>query len=104
MPRTPPDPATALQDALDDAEIKAWKSLAGYNFVMFGYWCAIHVHLNRISGANRPNPFRELVHLARGRVAQFNRTEAQNAPPHAETPDQLPLLRPPQPAPPPPPY
>lgn len=50
---------------MDDAEAKAWASLARYKFQMFGYWCAIWVHLNRISGMKRPNPFKGLVHVAR---------------------------------------
>lgn len=48
-----------------EAEAKAWDSLARYKFQMFGYWAAIWVHLNRISGQNRPNPWRGLVALAR---------------------------------------
>jgi hypothetical protein len=50
---------------LDLAETKAIDSLARYKFQMFGYWAAIWVHLNRISGANRSNPFKKLVLLAR---------------------------------------
>lgn len=52
---------------LDEAEHKAWDSLARYKFQMFGYWAAIWVHLNRISGAKRPNPWIELVKKARER-------------------------------------
>jgi hypothetical protein len=59
------DLQTHLLEELDTAEAKAWDSLARYKFQMFGYWAAIWVHLNRISGANRPNPFRELVCLAK---------------------------------------
>lgn len=47
------------------AEQKAWDSLSGYKFVMFGYWAGVWVHLNRISVAPRPNPFRDLVLYAR---------------------------------------
>lgn len=50
---------------LDEAEQKAWAALARYKFQMFGYWAAIWVHLNRISGAKRANPWKELVALAR---------------------------------------
>lgn len=50
---------------LDEAERKAIDSLARYKFAMFGYWAGIWVHLNRISGANRPSPFRRLVDAAR---------------------------------------
>jgi hypothetical protein len=50
---------------LEEAEKKAWTSLARYKFWMFGYWAAIWVHLNRISGENRSNPWGDLVRLAR---------------------------------------
>lgn len=50
---------------LDEAERKAIDSLARYKFQMFGYWAAIWVHLNRLSGQNRPNPFRQLVTVAK---------------------------------------
>ena len=55
----------ALLHELDEAERKAWDSLARYKFQMFGYWAAIWVHLNQISGAKRPNPWKVLVHQAR---------------------------------------
>ena len=58
-------PRTDIQDELDQAEQKAWESLSRYKFLMFGYWCGIWVHLNRIAGSNRPNPWRDLVHMAR---------------------------------------
>ncbi len=51
--------------ALNEAEAKAWKSLAFYKFQMFGYWASIWVHLNRISGENRPNPFKGIVSQAK---------------------------------------
>jgi hypothetical protein len=54
-----------LQIELGLAEKKAWDALSRYKFVMFGYWCAVWVHLNRISGEARPNPWRELVLAAR---------------------------------------
>jgi len=52
-------------DEMDAAERKAWDSLSRYKFMMFGYWAAIWVHLNRISGLRRRNPFRRLVDQAR---------------------------------------
>lgn len=53
-----------LEAELQEAEEKAWKALSGYKFQMFGYWAAIWVHLNRIGGFGRPNPFRDAVELA----------------------------------------
>lgn len=55
----------ALRAELDDAEAKAWQSLARYKFQMFGYWAAIWVHLNRVGRFRRPNPWKGLVNLAR---------------------------------------
>ena len=50
---------------LDIAEYKAIDALAHYRFAMFGYWAGIWVHLNRISGLKRSNPFRSFVQEAR---------------------------------------
>jgi hypothetical protein len=50
---------------IDSAEQNAWNALAKYKFMMFGYWAAIWIHLNRVTDQNRPNPFRSLVKLAR---------------------------------------
>lgn len=67
-----PDPASEMNDMneklieeLDSAEVHAWDALARYKFQMFGYWAAIWVHLNRITGAKRANPFCKLVRQAR---------------------------------------
>lgn len=59
-----------LLSELDEAEVNAWNSLARYKFQMFGYWVGIWVHLNRVSGERRPNPFKELVRAARIHLAQ----------------------------------
>lgn len=53
-----------LEVELDQAEVKAWQSLANYKFMMFGYWAAMWVHFNRIGAFHRPNPFQPLVRLA----------------------------------------
>lgn len=53
---------------LAEAERRAWDALARYKFVMFGYWVGVWVHLNRVGGFNYPNPFRELVDVARTKV------------------------------------
>ena len=55
----------ALLAELEEAERKAWNSLARYKFQMFGYWAAIWIHLNRVGGFKRPNPWSELVKFAR---------------------------------------
>lgn len=65
------DIVAALNADLDEAEFKAWDSLARYKFWMFGYWAAIWVHQNRAAGARRPNPFAALVAFARERRPQL---------------------------------
>jgi len=50
---------------LDQAERDAWKNLARYKFWMFGYFAGRWVFLNRLIGAKRPNPFKQLVLMAR---------------------------------------
>jgi len=69
------DPAQTITDQLGEAEVNAWKSLAGYKFVMFGYWAGVWVHLNRIAVSlghkSRPNPFKEVVRTAK-RVVDEN--------------------------------
>lgn len=48
-------------DDMKEAETKAIDSLSRYKFSMFGYWAGIWVHLNRISGLKKPNPFKAIV-------------------------------------------
>lgn len=60
-----------LESELAEAEKKAWDSLGRYKFQMFGYWAAIWVHLNRIGGFKKKNPWRGLVKSAKAhRVPQ----------------------------------
>jgi len=56
-----------LEALLEEAERMAWLSLQRYKFMMFGYWAAIWVHLNRAGGFHHPNPFHDLVKLAQQR-------------------------------------
>ena len=57
-----------LQVERDEAEVKALDSLARYKFTMFGYWAGIWVHLNRIIGDRKANPFSPVVQEARRRI------------------------------------
>ena len=57
-----------LSQEMAEAEQKAWDSLSRYKFWMFGYWAAMWVHLNHISGQNKPNPFQSLVKTARNHL------------------------------------
>jgi hypothetical protein len=59
-----------IEDAMIEAESKAWRALAGYKFWMFGYHAAQWVLLNRIHRKRSPNPFTRLVKLARNQIAQ----------------------------------
>ena len=58
-----------FETEMDEAARKAISSLARYKFMSFGYWAAIWVHLNRVSGLKRPNPFGRLVRFARAEQA-----------------------------------
>jgi len=51
----------------DAAERRAWGSLAGYKFWMFGYWSSAWVRLNALLEPDdrKRNPWRELVQTAR---------------------------------------
>jgi hypothetical protein len=57
-----------IEDAMIEAERKAWKALAGYKFWMFGYHAAQWVLLNRLHGKRNHNPFTQLVKLARNQI------------------------------------
>ena len=74
-------PAETLAHEIDQAEHKAIVNLARYKFANFGYWAGIWVHLNKIEGKRRPNPFRSFVNLAR--------TMNQARPPTPQQPDLL---------------
>ncbi len=58
------------------AEVNAWKALAGYKFQMFGYWCGIWVHLNKICRFSQPNPWREAVQKAKTELPRLVAAEA----------------------------
>ena len=59
---------TSILDALYEAESKAWQALSRYKFQMFGYWAGVWVHLNRLDGQKRPNPWKKLVGIAKKEV------------------------------------
>jgi len=68
-----------LEREMEEAEKKAHSNLARYRFNTFGYWAAIWVHLNRIDGFNRPNPFVAYVQLAREKGGEY---DARRKPEH----------------------
>ncbi len=49
-----------------EAEGKAMDSLGRYKFLMFGYWAAQWVTMNKLLDKPEGNPFRDLVKFARG--------------------------------------
>lgn len=49
----------------EEARVKAITNLDRYKFMNFGYWAAIWIHLNQLSGMKSPNPFKPFVDLAR---------------------------------------
>lgn len=49
---------------MEETERKAWSSLAGYKFWMFGYYAAAWVKYNQLLDEPLPNPFKQLVKLA----------------------------------------
>jgi len=55
-------------EAMQDAELKAWKALAGYKFLMFGYHAARWVNYRNLLGVPIPNPFRSLVDRAQHKI------------------------------------
>jgi hypothetical protein len=61
----------AVLEQRAQAETKAWKALAGYKFLMFGYHAAGWVRANHLlpRALRSPSPFRSLVHAARARLA-----------------------------------
>lgn len=56
-----------ISEKMVEAEHKAWDALSRYKFLMFGYWCAVWVHLNKLSPLKVDNPFRDAVKLAKSK-------------------------------------
>lgn len=54
-----------VDEARKEARYKALESLAKYKFVMFGYYAALWVSLNRLATYREPNPFACFVNQAR---------------------------------------
>lgn len=49
----------------EEARVKAIDALSRYKFIMFGYWAAVWVTLNKLDSRPQPNPFADLVKLAK---------------------------------------
>ena len=59
------DSGRSVYSLMDQARRKAVKALAGYKFIMFGYWAAIWVHYAKECSPKPASPFREIVQLAK---------------------------------------
>jgi len=54
-----------IQFQKDEVFVKAINALAGYKFLMFGYWAAEWVKLNKWSTNKEHNPFKTIVRWAK---------------------------------------
>ena len=52
----------------EEARVKAITNLGRYKFMNFGYWAAVWIHLNQLSGKKTPSPFKDFVDLARQKM------------------------------------
>lgn len=68
----PKDLRQKILEARDKARDNAITSLAGYKFIMFGYWAARWVGLNQLVDKEdrNLNPFKLFVLVARGAIMQ----------------------------------
>lgn len=64
-----PAAADRIAQERSEAEQMAWTALSRYKFVLFGYWCGVWVHLNRIADEQLPNPWTRQVREARAHLA-----------------------------------
>jgi len=53
-----------ILDKMAEAEAKAVDSLARYKFLMFGYWCAQWVNMNKLLDKKQSSPFRGFTRMA----------------------------------------
>lgn len=49
----------------EEALQKALTALSQYKFYMFGYWAAVWVKMNKLDPRPQPNPFHDLVKIAK---------------------------------------
>lgn len=54
-----------ISNQMADVYLKSLDSLSRYKFLMFGYYAAQWVMLNKLLQKPRPNPFKPLVDLAK---------------------------------------
>lgn len=61
----------AIKMKMAEAEQKAWESLSGYKFIMFGYHASRWVNYRELLQEKVPNPFRVLVEEAQAAVKSW---------------------------------
>lgn len=59
-------PEARILGLMEEEERKAWFALEGYKFWMFGYHAAAWVKYNHLLTEKLPNPFQDLVNIAKG--------------------------------------
>ncbi|MCK5316909.1 MAG: hypothetical protein KAJ55_03295 [Anaerolineales bacterium] len=57
-----------IEKKKEEAKQKAITNLGRYKFMNFGYWAAVWIHLNQLSGKKDPSPFKDFVDLARQKM------------------------------------
>jgi len=67
------DYQSAIKMKMAEAEQKAWESLSGYKFIMFGYHASRWVNYRELLQDKCPNPFSELVKTAQEKVASWEK-------------------------------
>lgn len=58
-------PTINIKEAKTEAKFKALDSLSRYKFMMFGYWAAVWIHLNKLDDDKEANPFKPIVDSAK---------------------------------------
>jgi len=64
-----------ILDELSAKETAVWESLSKYKFIMFGYYAAVWVTLDRIHRFYQGNPFLDVMKLAKLKVEKIRYPE-----------------------------
>lgn len=67
----------AIKMKMAEEEQKAWESLSGYKFLMFGYHASNWVNYRKLLQEKVPNPFRGLVDEAQEIVKLWERVPSE---------------------------
>ena len=61
-----------IKEERSSAALKAWQALSAYKFWMFGYHAGRWVNYNNLLKERDPNPFKDIVALARRKVDELD--------------------------------